>query len=55
MTALITLSMAVYSQPKMLDVWFNTLRTYNPAVLERMELLMSQAVIAQNRPLAARA
>lgn len=37
---LVTLAMAVYGQPKMLDVWFDTLRTYSNAMLDMMELII---------------
>lgn len=40
MKALVTLAMAVYGQPKMLEVWFDALRTYPPEVLLWMELLI---------------
>jgi hypothetical protein len=40
MKALVTLAMAVYGQPKMLEVWFDTLRSYQPELLEQMELLI---------------
>jgi hypothetical protein len=40
MTRLLTLAMAVYGQPKMLEVWFETLRTYSPDMLADMELLI---------------
>ena len=37
---LVTLAMAVYGQPKMLEVWFETLRGYSESTLEQMELLI---------------
>ena len=40
MSRLVTLAMAVYGQPKMLEVWFETLRTYSPDMLADMELLI---------------
>lgn len=40
MTRIITLAMAVYGQPKMLEVWFETLRRYTPEMLESLELLI---------------
>ncbi len=40
MTPLVTLAMAVYGQPLMLDVWFQTLRSYFPDMLAEMELLI---------------
>lgn len=36
----ITLAMAVYGQPLMLGVWFDTLRSYSPEMLERLELVI---------------
>ena len=40
MTNLVTLAMATYGQPQMLDVWFETLRTYPQVLLKQMELLI---------------
>lgn len=40
MKPLVTLAMAVYGQPKMLGVWFDTLRTYSEEMLEQMELVI---------------
>jgi hypothetical protein len=37
---LVTLAMAVYGQPKMLEVWFDTLRSYSKPMLASMELLI---------------
>ena len=40
MTRLVTLAMAVYGQPKMLEVWFDTLRSYPTVLLNQMELVI---------------
>lgn len=40
MTRLVTLAMAVYGQPKMLGVWFDTLRSYSEEMLAQMELVI---------------
>lgn len=37
---LVTLAMAVYGQPKMLEVWFEMLRSYPPETLAKLELLI---------------
>lgn len=37
---LVTLAMAVYGQPKMLDVWFKTLRSYPKDLWDQMELII---------------
>lgn len=37
---LVTLAMAVYGQPEMLGVWFDTLRSYSESMLDNMELLI---------------
>lgn len=39
-TRLVTLAMAVYGQPQMLGVWFDTLRTYTKGMLIDLELLI---------------
>lgn len=38
--SIITLAMAVYGQPKMLEVWFDTLRSYTKETLAQMELMI---------------
>lgn len=37
---LVTLAMAAYGQPRMLDVWFQTIRGYRSETLESLELLI---------------
>ena len=37
---LVTLAMAVYGQPKMLNVWLETLRSYPEEVLDQLELIV---------------
>lgn len=39
-TRLVTLAMAAYGQPLMLEVWFDTLRSYPYVVLSQMELII---------------
>lgn len=40
MQRLVTLAMAVYGQPRMLEVWFETLRGYPQEVLDQLELII---------------
>lgn len=40
MTRLVTLAMAVYGQPKMLQVWFDTLIGYPAEILKELELVI---------------
>lgn len=40
MTRLVTIAMATYGQPKMLGVWFDTIRSYPKDVLKQLELII---------------
>lgn len=40
MNRLVTIAMAVYGQPLMLEVWFDQLRKYPPSLLEHLELVI---------------